>query len=129
MDRLKNEAMEKLDWEKAPTKWTFYAWYYQTFAMFQHGGKYWSGWNKKFQTVLVKNQHPDGYWSHENAWGSGKNLESKALQTGYAALMLTVYYRYLPSTSSKSILAKPKSPAQKQKEKDDAAGEETLDIF
>ena len=127
MDRLEKESIPKMDWENSPKKWTMYAWYYQTFAMFQHGGKHWKGWNKIFQNVLMKNQHPEGYWSHELAWGAGKNLESKAYQTSLAALMLTVYYRYLPSTSVKKT--KPKSATQKKKEKEAAGGEETIDIF
>lgn len=127
MDRLEKEAIPKMDWDNSPGKWVMYAWYYQTFAMFQHGGKHWKSWNAKFQNVLMKNQHPEGYWSHENAWGAGKNLDSKAYQTSLAALMLTVYYRYLPSTSVKQV--KSKSATQKKKEKEDAAGEETIDIF
>ena len=94
MGRIRKEAVPQMDWDYSPKKWVMYAWYYQTFAMFQHGGKHWEEWNSAFQKVLIKNQHPEGYWSHELAWGAGKTVEAKAYQTAMSALMFTVYFRY-----------------------------------
>jgi hypothetical protein len=121
MDRLRKEAVPQMNWNHSPKKWVMYAWYYQTFAMFQHGGKHWKEWNSAFQKVLIKNQHPEGYWSHELAWGAGKNVEAKAYQTAMSALMFTVYFRY-------GIEADRATMKKNRKEK--ALNEdETIDIF
>ena len=112
MDRIREHAIPKMSWSNSPKKWVMYAWYYQTFAMFQHGGKHWKEWNAVFQEVLMKNQHPEGYWSHELAWGAGKGMTQKAYQTSLSALMLTVYYRYL--SSSKFSFTQSESSARAQ---------------
>ena len=116
MDRIAKEGKAGLSWNHAPSNWVMYAWYYQTYAMFQHGGNHWKKWAKEFEKVLMEGQNSDGSWSHEYAWGSGKSIEQKAYQTAMASLMLTVYYRY--SAFGKSM---------KLQEVED--GEEELDIF
>ena len=135
LDKLKQEAPPQMDWANAP-KNSMYAWYYITFAMFQKGGSHWKLWNNKFQNVLKANQNPEGYWLYPgNFHGPGHGNESvthKVHSTVFACLMLTVYYRYLPSTSKKGGApkeAKVKSPKELQEVKEKQAGEELIDIF
>ena len=89
----------KLSWAQAP-KESLYGWYYATQAMFQHGGNYWKAWNKKFQVEVGNNQHPEGFWEYPGNWhGETKDATTdRVYATTLCALMLTVYYRYLPST-------------------------------
>lgn len=91
--------LPKLSWKTAP-KSSLYGWYYATQTMFQHGGKEWTAWNRKFQSELINNQHDEGYWvypgkSHVDAIKD--DIGQKVYATTLCALMLTVYYRYLPS--------------------------------
>ena len=122
-----------MDWGKPEHKDPFYRWYYITFAMFQKGGDHWKVWNNKFQDVLKKNQAPEGFWDnpgHSHAEGYLEDQESfRVYNTCLASLMLTVYYRYLPSTSKKTHAVKAKTPMQKKTIKEKAAGEEEIDIF
>jgi len=91
-----------------------YYWYYTTQVMFQHGGAAWENWNAQFAGTLVDNQQvipadESGYVDHEgnprsigfweaipetNPLGAG-NYPSYSTMLG--TLMLTVYYRYLPT--------------------------------
>ncbi|MCH2208422.1 MAG: terpene cyclase/mutase family protein [Lentisphaerales bacterium] len=88
-----------LSWSKPPEE-SLYGWYYATQAMFQHGGKNWTKWNRKFQGELNKNQSREGYWEYPGEYHA--KFDSQTCKRVYAttlcALMLTVYYRYLPST-------------------------------
>ena len=102
--------------------------------MFQKGGDHWKSWNSKFQDVLKQNQAPEGFWDnpgHSHAEGVLPDQESfRVYNTCLASLILTVYYRYLPSTSKKrGPKAAAKTPEQKKAAKAKAAGEEELDIF
>jgi hypothetical protein len=78
-----------------------YGWYYATQAVFQytHGqGNEWNEWNRVFQTALLKNQHSEGYWTHnERHHMGGESLKGKVLSTTFCSLQLQVYYRYLGS--------------------------------
>ena len=101
LDELKTNALPLMNWEKPEAKDPFYRWYYITFAMFQQGGDHWKAWNNKFQNVLKKNQNPEGYWDNPGKSHASllDDLGFKVYNTCLASLMLTVYYRYLPSTS------------------------------
>ena len=133
LNELKSNAVPLMDWNKPEKKDPFYRWYYITFAMFQKGGDHWKIWNNKFQDVLKKNQAPEGFWDnpgHSHAEGILTEQESfRVYNTCLASLMLTVYYRYLPSTSKKSDIKATKTPEQKKVAKEKAAGEEDIDIF
>ena len=89
----------KLNWAGAQGG-SLYGWYYATQAMFQHGGDEWKAWNRKFQKELNANQNPEGYWEWPGNLTKPKreSLTGKVYATTLCALMLTVYYRYLPST-------------------------------
>ncbi len=73
-------------------KATVYGWYYLTQAKFQEGGSTWNNWNKQFSRELVQAQEEDGHWE-----GGDHDPGSHVYTTTLCALMLQVYYRYLPS--------------------------------
>ena len=91
--------LDKLSWNNPPGE-SLYGWYYATQAMFQAGGKEWKAWNKKFQKEIGDNQHNEGYWEYPGKFHgeSGDATTDRVYATTLCALMLTVYYRYLPST-------------------------------
>ena len=110
---IKDEIKAITIWDYQNLSWKtprLYSWYYATQAMFQHGGKDWKLWNKRFQKELNDNQHPEGYW--EDPGQKLKGLDNKVYATTLCALMLTVYYRYLPSSKGGIIgqAAKKKTP-------------------
>ena len=96
----------KLSWQEPPAE-SLYGWYYATQAMYQHGGKSWKRWNKRFEKELVQAQSKEGYWEYPGKWhGETQDLiTDRVYATTLCSLMLTVYYRYLPSTQ-KIILKK-----------------------
>ena len=57
----------------------------------------------------------------------GDDLTKKVHATVFCSLMLTVFYRYLPSTTKKGGAKAAKKPTKKEKEA--AQGEEEIDIF
>ena len=108
--------------------WPLYTWYYQTQAYFQGfsgKGKEWRDWNKMFTTELLKNQNPDGHWNTpdkdrnrnikqvEQGHGEGmfSELDTAVYGTCLSCLMLTVYYRYLPTFKVVDAHAAPALPA------------------
>jgi len=85
----------------APTA-SLYAWYYNTQACFMAGGSSWEKWNKMFQDELVGVQDPDGSWPvNEGKEAGGLNaadtIDGQVYRTTLCALMLEVYYRFLPT--------------------------------
>jgi hypothetical protein len=86
-----------------------YYWYYATLTLFQVGGEPWKKWNSLLRDTLCDNQrrpdkaHPaldgsandvDGSWDPVCAWGGSPG--GRAYTTATGALILEVYYRYLP---------------------------------
>jgi hypothetical protein len=71
----------------------YYYWYYGCLAMFLHGGEVWHDWNEKMVPIFLKKQQADGSWKAE---GGRAKKEGTHITTCWAALSLTVYYRYLP---------------------------------
>ncbi len=67
-----------------------YGWYYVTQAFFHQGGNLWKRWNDMFAEQLVAAQHEDGHWT-------GGHRGGPVYTTTLNALMLQVYYRYLPT--------------------------------
>ena len=92
------KAME--DWDTTAST-HLYGWYYATQAVFQYTkgqGAEWTRWNKIFQSVLLKNQNAEGYWTHNERHNmGGETLKGKVLSTTFCCLQLQVYYRYLGS--------------------------------
>lgn len=98
LDSMLKEGVARFDWNKAPKR-SLYGWYYETNAMFHAQGKYWRGWRKKFTEVLMENQHPEGYWVYPgDNHLPGSELSKKVYATTLSALMLSVPFRYLPSS-------------------------------
>jgi len=110
---------------KSPPANALYGWYYITYAMFQHGGKPWKAWKNKFQDVLKKNQHPDGYWEYPGHYHgkSGDDITDKVHATVFSCLMLEVFYRFAPSMSNAAGHKASKAAVKK------ADMEEEVDIF
>ncbi|MEW6072128.1 MAG: hypothetical protein AB1726_05955 [Planctomycetota bacterium] len=82
-------------WEPDAFGCDMYYWYYGTYAMFQMGGKYWSGWNESMKQAVVDSQRHDGAsqgsWNPAGPWGyAGGRVYSTALMV----LCLEVYFRY-----------------------------------
>ena len=95
---INEEDIKKLDWNSPPS-FSMYCWYYQTYAAFQEGGATWGSWRKKFEPMLRQHQNPEGYWIYPaNGHKVGDELTEKIHATTFAILMLSVYYRFLPST-------------------------------
>ena len=65
----------------------YYGHYYAVQAMYQAGGKYWSGYFPKMRDQLVKTQEPSGTW--QAATGG-------SFETAVALIILQVPYGYLP---------------------------------
>jgi hypothetical protein len=93
----------------------YYYWYYGTLATFLHGGKVWDEWNKKMKPIFLEKQNTDGSWKAE---GKRAKKEGTHITTCWAALSLTVYYRYLAITNGvrrmnlgKRALARPEIKA------------------
>ncbi len=82
------------DWEARPN--TYY-WYYATLALFQHQGELWHNWNEELTGQLLSHQRKDGAaagsWDPDGEWA---DIGGRIYQTALCALMLEVYYRYLP---------------------------------
>ncbi|MBN2302237.1 MAG: terpene cyclase/mutase family protein [Lentisphaerae bacterium] len=88
---------------------SIYHWYYITQAKFHEGGETWNSWNKQFSPELVRTQivipkailgptgkmEDIGYWEGPeiNKGHSG----GLVMDTSMCAMMLQVYYRYLPT--------------------------------
>ena len=82
-----------------------YRWYYQTQALFQvekGRGKVWKRWNTNLKAELFKKQDIDGSWGvpgGDKSFQLKDKEDLKLYSTSLCALMLQVYYRYLPSYS------------------------------
>jgi len=86
----------EFEWGKENSN--LYYHYYHAQAMINHGGKEWKDYNERFRDVLVKAQNPDGSWTQD---GIPHGPISVHMATCQAALMLEVYYRFLPGTGGK----------------------------
>jgi hypothetical protein len=118
-DYMEKNDMQYLKWVggkgNQPNAFPLYMWYYATQVMFQRGGNSWKKWRPKFEKMLVENQHKEGYWETPSAFEGDRfempGMDKKVYSTAKCALMLTVYYRYLPSFKL------PKSSAKKEEKK------------
>ena len=102
---IASKDIRSLRWDNGSAH-PIYSWYYATQVMYNNKSRdtsAWNRWNRTFQTLLYKNQHKDGYWqsfgSEKSHAGLPKEIDNKIYSTALAGLMLTVYYRYLPTTT------------------------------
>jgi hypothetical protein len=119
------------DWANPWGKNPLYFWYYATQAKFQGGGDAWNAWNKQFAPALMKSQtvipkaiaDPKGklvdigYWTSPSA---SEFCKSYVYNTTLCALMLQVYYRYLPTYKVEEPAAAGAEPSDASKKPDDA---------
>ncbi|MCG3179023.1 MAG: hypothetical protein BIFFINMI_01353 [Phycisphaerae bacterium] len=74
-----------------------YYWYYATLVMHSIGGQEWDRWNDAMRPVLISLQRQDGNakgsFNPVTRWGS---FGGRVYSTAMAAMILEVYYRYLP---------------------------------
>jgi len=103
-DPRMKEATDRLralrfDWEKseAPLGMVVYLWYYATQALFQAGGDAWKNWNEQFRDPLIRRQAEDGHWDLPAMSKEKEFNQPPVYSTALCALMLEVYYRYLPT--------------------------------
>lgn len=99
-DRVVREAKFEISGQMpAGGKPNLYYWYYGTMAMYFAGGPEWEQWNEKVKSVLLSSQeHSDihrGSWAPDGLWAS---YGGRVYSTALSALILEVYYRYLPTT-------------------------------
>ena len=98
---IMDEDVKKVDWNSPPQN-SMYTWYYGTYACFQEGGAVWKSWQKKFEPMLRQHQNPEGYWIYPgDHHAHGDELTEKVHATTFAILMLSVYYRFLPSSKGR----------------------------
>jgi len=107
MERLAlyRNIKDRTDWTVNGGK-SLYGWYYDTQAMFNLQGKEWRQWQKVFEPVLVKYQHPKGYWAADGHGFNDKDDAGRILSTCWATLQLEVYYRYLPTYDARKVAKK-----------------------
>lgn len=102
-ERLLREA-ELPKWRQGGN-FPLYRWYYQTQALFQAEkgrGDRWEKWNENLKKELFAAQNGDGSWSLPNGDTNFRVKDKTDLAvygSSLCALMLQVYYRYLPSYS------------------------------
>jgi len=126
IDMIAKADLDALDWNNPPRS-SLYGWYYATQAMFQAGGAKWRPWNRKFQKEIGDAQHPEGYWVYPGqSHAKGDDITQKVYATTLCALMLTVYYRYLPS--SKGAIGNKGMKKAAEKKKEAVMEEEGLDL-
>jgi hypothetical protein len=88
-----------------PSKDNIYFNYYATQMLFHYAGPDWDGWNRKMREQLIKSQdiagHAAGSWYFESppASKAGGRLYSTAM----AAMILEVYYRFMPLYGEEAI--------------------------
>lgn len=99
-DGMKREATFRITGElPSADRVNLYYWYYGTMAMYFSGGPEWDSWNDHLKQTLISAQSQDGTqrgsWEPDGIWGS---YGGRVYSTSMAALMLQVYYRYLPTS-------------------------------
>ena len=96
----------ELEWPNAG-KANVYTGYYVAQAKFQSGNQPdWMRWNLHMQKVLLTKQYKDGHWE-QGDFDNGSHVYTTTL----CALMLEVYYRYLPSYAQRPKSEPPKPVA------------------
>jgi hypothetical protein len=106
---LKSLQKTELDWPDSG-KAGVYSGYYVTQAKFQGMDKAeWLRWNKLMQNKLLARQNQDGHWE-QGDYDNGSHVYTTSL----CALMLEVYYRYLPTYAKQpeSVPLKDRSPEE-----------------
>jgi hypothetical protein len=87
-----------------PSETNLYYDYYATQAMFHFAGPGWEAWNRKMRDHLVGTQgrggHEAGSWYFRDPYG---DKGGRLYNTAMAAMVLEVYYRYMPLYSETAV--------------------------
>jgi hypothetical protein len=79
-----------------------YGHYYNGQAMMEAGGQEWEDYNELFRDEVLGGQAADGSFTSPGGKAPGNKYNSNVhYRTCLATLMLEVYYRFLPGTSTK----------------------------
>jgi hypothetical protein len=83
-------------WNEKDGSIDVYAWYYGSYALYQHGGPLWAAWSKTLDAALIRPQRQDGNfagsWDPEpDVWGEDGG---RVYMTAMGVLTLEAYYRY-----------------------------------
>jgi hypothetical protein len=77
-----------------------YYWYYAGQVMHNMSGYEWDQWNRRMRKILVDSQCKDASTCANGSWNPSGDLwgsrGGRLMQTAFSALMLEIYYRYLP---------------------------------
>ena len=83
--------------ERGPTLTNVYHDYYATLALHHARHRDWDQWNERLRNHLVSTQatrgHERGSWHFKDKWG---DVGGRLYTTAMSAMILEVYYRYLP---------------------------------
>ncbi|MDI6773988.1 MAG: terpene cyclase/mutase family protein [Verrucomicrobiota bacterium] len=132
-------ATDQFDWNRAAEgdRWRMvYRWYYNTQARFHEGGECWKTWNKAFSVPMVKAQivipqaiqAPSGKMVDIGYWDVDNGKGGLVMDTTLCALMLQVYYRYLPTFQKPEEIAADTAAAEGGKKEDGTVKAKDLDI-
>jgi hypothetical protein len=105
-----------------------YYWYYATLAMHNFADADWDTWNRKMRRALIETQVKEGCAT--GSWDPNQPMTDKwspnggrLMTTSFSALILEVYYRYLPLFKTDSLIPQPAAmgfssgPAEKAEKK------------
>jgi len=101
--------------KSGPSKDNIYFDYYATQVLYHFAGPEWDDWNRKMREMLIKTQkregHPAGSWYFEDPPTS--TAGGRLYCTAMAAMILEVYYRFMPLYGEEAITSSPppQSPA------------------
>jgi hypothetical protein len=92
-----------------------YYWYYATLVMHNFMDSDWDTWNRKMRRALIETQVREGCatgsWDPDkpsaDTWGRNGG---RLMTTSFSALVLEVYYRYLPLFKTDSFVPQPSNP-------------------
>jgi hypothetical protein len=92
-----------------------YYWYYATLVMHNFQDADWDTWNRKMRRALVETQVREGCatgsWDPDkptaDAWGRNGG---RLMTTSFSALILEVYYRFMPLFKTDSYVPQPSNP-------------------
>ena len=88
-----------------PSKDNIYYDYYATQVLFHYAGSEWDGWNRKMRELLIRSQesagHAAGSWYFESPPHTAAG--GRLYNTAMAAMILEVYYRFMPLYGEEAI--------------------------
>jgi hypothetical protein len=91
-----------------PSKDNMYFDYYATQVLFHFAGPEWDGWNHKMRELLIVSQEREGHQAGSWYFDSPQSAAGGRLyNTAMAAMILEVYYRFMPLYGEEAVEGKP----------------------